>query len=80
VAFWWTGPGDYEMGVRHTTSCYINGRDEGISDYNLGKDIYLKHQEHGERCQDLLIWSLFLPHLKLKVYSIMLAIIRSAPP
>jgi hypothetical protein len=23
----------YEICVRHTTSCYIDGRDEGISDY-----------------------------------------------
>jgi hypothetical protein len=32
------GDGKHEICVRHTTSCYINGRDEGISDYSeLGR-------------------------------------------
>ena len=33
VACWMTGSEGNEIGVRHTHSCYINGRDEGISDY-----------------------------------------------
>ncbi len=31
-----------EIGVRHTTSCYFNGRDDGISDFQTWKMLMLR--------------------------------------